>query len=97
MTHAVNSFHSVPDPTAAGGRSGAAATFGLLESAAGGTLVDSEEIGAGAAAEPGSGPVLAVVGLLLSMALVGFVALLLGRRRTGRLMAHPVGGRRETP
>ncbi|MDX6629085.1 MAG: hypothetical protein QOH00_1331, partial [Gaiellales bacterium] len=56
------------------------------------SLSDAEGV-AGEPAPAGSVPLL--VGLLLSLALVGVVALLLSRRQPLRLMAHPSPGTRE--
>ena len=55
-------------------------------------LTGSEDVSS--ASQGSTASTLLVVGLLLGLAMVGVVALLLGRRPTPRLMAHPQPGTR---
>jgi hypothetical protein len=80
----------------------AAATGGLVMASSGADALASDEFGLSGAQEdavPGvetdsGGSAILIVGLLLSLALVGIVALLLRRGQPLRAMAHPLPGRR---
>jgi hypothetical protein len=97
----------IPVADLGAGSSGSPATSGFASPALGAlmspgadgfSLSDSDAPADASTGEaPAPAAVLVVVGLLLSLALVGVVALLLGRRAPARLMAHPLPGSRRSP